>query len=95
MPGQIAYLLEHRKRTRGDDPIDLGTITEILYVGDPGWDVGEQTLSGAPDLIAERLNEFAVMGVSHLQVRFRNRSLDELLDQMDAFHRDVAPHLQR
>jgi hypothetical protein len=33
------------------------------------------------------------MGVSHLQVRFRNRSLAELLDQMDAFHADVAPLL--
>lgn len=95
MPGQIAYLLEHRKRTIGDEPIDLGTITEFLYVGDPGWDVGEQTLSGSPDLIAGRLNELGAMGVSHLQVRFRNRSLQELLDQMDAFHRDVAPHLHR
>jgi hypothetical protein len=35
------------------------------------------------------------MGVSHLQIRFRNRSLQELLDQMDACHRDVAPHLHR
>ena len=35
------------------------------------------------------------MGVSHLQIRFRNRSLQELLDQMDAFDRDVAPHLHR
>ena len=33
------------------------------------------------------------MGVSHMQIRFRNRSLEELLDQMDAFHRDVAPLL--
>jgi probable F420-dependent oxidoreductase len=95
MPGQIAFLLEHRKQTIGDEPIDLGTITEFLYVGDPGWDVGEQTLSGSPDLIAERLNEFGAMGVSHLQIRFRNRTLHELLDQMDAFHRDVAPHLHR
>ncbi len=95
MPAQIAYLLEHRKQTRGDEPIDLGTITEVLYVGDPGWDVGETTLSGSPDSLAERLNEFGAMGVSHLQVRFRNRSLDELLDQMDAFARDVAPHLRR
>jgi probable F420-dependent oxidoreductase len=95
MPAQIAFLLEHRKRTRGDDPIDLGTITEFLYVGEPGWDVGEGTLSGSPDLIAERLNEFGAMGVSHLQVRFRNRSLQELLDQMDAFHTEVAPHLHR
>jgi probable F420-dependent oxidoreductase len=95
MPAQIAFLLEHRKRTRGDDPIDLGTITEFLYVGEPGWDVGDATLSWSAALIAERLNEFATMGVSHLQIRFRNRSLQELLDQMDAFHGEVAPHLHR
>ena len=95
MRGQIAFLLEHRKRTLGDEPIDLGTITEFLYVGEPGWDVGEQTLAGAPERIAERLNEFGPMGVSHLQVRFRNRSLQELLDEMDACHTEVAPHLQR
>jgi probable F420-dependent oxidoreductase len=95
MPGQIAFLLEHRKQTLGDEPIDLGTITEFLYVGEPGWDVGDQTLSGAPERIVESLNEFGAMGVSHLQIRFRNRSLSELLDQLDAFHRDVAPHLHR
>ncbi|HSO95590.1 MAG TPA: TIGR03619 family F420-dependent LLM class oxidoreductase [Acidimicrobiia bacterium] len=95
MPNQIRYLLEHRRRTRGDDSIDLGTITEFLYVGSPSWDVGEATLSGDPQAIADRLNEFGAMGVSHLQIRFRSRSLAELLDQMDAFHRDVAPNLGR
>jgi len=96
MPDQIAFLLEERARAGlGDEPIDLGTISEFLYVGDPGWDVGEQTLAGDPGHIAERLNEFGKMGVSHVQVRFRNRSLEELLDQMEAFHTDVAPHLQR
>lgn len=95
MPGQIAYLLEHRHRTRGDDPIDVGTITELVYVGEPGWDLGDGTLSGPPKRIADQLNEFGAMGVSHLQIRFRSRSLSELLDQMDAFHRDVAPHLGR
>jgi alkanesulfonate monooxygenase SsuD/methylene tetrahydromethanopterin reductase-like flavin-dependent oxidoreductase (luciferase family) len=73
MPGQIAFLLEHRKQTLGDEPIDLGTITEYLYVGDPGWDVGDKTLSGSPDQLVEQLNAFGAMGVSHLQVRFRNR----------------------
>jgi probable F420-dependent oxidoreductase len=95
MPNQIAYLLEQRRRTRGDDPIDLGTITEFLYVGSPAWDVGEGTLSGDPRAMADRLNEFGAMGVNHLQIRFRSRSLAELLDQMDAFHRDVAPNLGR
>ena len=95
MPDQIAYLLEHRRQVRGDEPIDLGTITEFLYIGDPTWDVGDGTLSGAPTPIADRLNDFGAMGVSHLQIRFRSRSLSELLDQMDAFHRDVAPNLGR
>lgn len=97
MPGQIAYLLEHRRRTRGDDPIDLGTTIapDFVYVGSPDWDVGERTISGPGERIAESLNEFGAMGVSHLQLRFRSRSLDELLDQMAAFHRDVAPHLHR
>jgi probable F420-dependent oxidoreductase len=95
MPAQIAFLLEHRRNTVGDRPIDLGAIAERLYVGTPGWDVGERTLSGPPDYLAERLNEFGAMGVDHVQIRFRNRSLQELLDQMDAFGRDVAPHLSR
>ena len=57
--------------------------------------MGEKTLAGEPDYIAERLNEFGAMGVNHLQIRFRSRSLEELLDQMDAFNRGVAPHLTR
>jgi probable F420-dependent oxidoreductase len=97
MPGQIAYLLEHRHQIRGDEPIDLGaTIApEYLYVGTPTWDVGAATRSGAPDALASSLNEFGALGVGHLQLRFRSRSLAELLDQMDAFHRDVAPLLHR
>ncbi len=93
MPGSIAYLLDHRKRTRGDDPIDIGVVTEMLYVGEPGWDVGAHTLSGKPDHIAQRLRQFGDMGVHHLQVRFRNRTLQELLDQIDAFGSEVAPLL--
>src|SRR5438094_1901445 len=93
LPASIEYLLEHRKSTLGDEPIDIGTITETLYVGAPEWDVGPRTLSGPADRLAERLREFGAMGVNHLQVRFRNRSLAELLDQMDAFAAEVAPVL--
>jgi probable F420-dependent oxidoreductase len=94
MPESISYLLEHRKATLGDEPIDIGVITEVLYVGKPAWDVGDRTIAGSPDYLAERLNEFADMGVSHLQIRFRSRSLGELLDQMDAFAAEVAPLLR-
>jgi probable F420-dependent oxidoreductase len=93
MPESIAYLREHRERTLGDEPIDIGAITEVLYVGEPGWEVGRHVLSGKPDHIAERLRELGAMGVNHVQVRFRNRSLQELLDQMDAFGTEVAPLL--
>jgi hypothetical protein len=94
MPDAVAYLLEHRKATLGADaPIDIGTITETIYIGDPSWDVGPRTLSGAPGPIADQLRAFRDIGVSHLQVRFRSRSLPELLDQFDAFARDVATFL--
>jgi probable F420-dependent oxidoreductase len=93
MPEAIAYLRDHRESTLGDEPIDIGAITEVLYVGDPGWEVGRHVVSGKPDHIAERLRELGAMGVNHVQVRFRNRSLQELLDQMDAFGAEVAPLL--
>src|SRR5262249_20190692 len=93
MPGQIAYLLEHRKRTRGNDPIDIGAISEFLYVGEPSWDVGPHTVTGPGDKIAASLREFAEMGVSHVQIRFKARTCDELLDQMDAFAAHAAPLL--
>jgi alkanesulfonate monooxygenase SsuD/methylene tetrahydromethanopterin reductase-like flavin-dependent oxidoreductase (luciferase family) len=95
MPASIASLLEHRKQTIGEVPIDLGVIAETIYVGDPAWDVGGRTISGDPELVAERLNEFGAMGVSHVQVRFRSRDLEEHLDQMAAFGAAVLPHLHR
>jgi len=93
MPEEIAYLLEHRKRVRGDEPIDLGAITEFLYVGEPTWDVGPGVVAGPPEKLAESLLEFAAMGVSHVQVRFKARDCAELLDQIALFGTEVGPLL--
>lgn len=94
MPDSIAYLREARAAAgRADDPIDIGAITGIYYVGEPTWDVGSWTTTGSGEAIAEQIRGFAELGVNHAQIRFRSRSLDELLDQMDAFHAEVAPHL--
>ena len=97
MGGRLApaVLLEHLRREVAAFARCLDDDLTAPVRACPGWDVGETTLSGPPEMIAERLNEFGAMGVSHLQVRFRNRSLQELLDQMDAFHTGVAPHLHR
>ena len=93
LPAQIALLREERRRARGDAPIAIGANAEPLYVGQPVWDVGPGTLHGSAGPLAERLAEFAAMGVSHLQLHLRARSEAELLDQMDAFHAEVAPRL--
>ncbi|GGP00133.1 LLM class F420-dependent oxidoreductase [Wenjunlia tyrosinilytica] len=93
LPEQIARLRRLREEHGIAEPLDVGAITEPLYVGDPGWHVGRRTLSGEPARLAESLREYRAMGVGQIQVRFRSRSCEELLDQMRAFATDVAPHL--
>jgi probable F420-dependent oxidoreductase, Rv2161c family len=93
LPGQIARLRELRAGAGVEEPLTIGAITEPLYVGEPGWEVGRRTLSGPPEALAESLREYAAMGVHQIQVRFRSRSRAELLDQITAFGADVAPHI--
>ncbi len=93
LAGAIEYLMAHRQAARGDDPIDLGTICEPLYIGEPTWDVGPWTISGAPDQVAGRIREFKDLGISHVQVRPRSRTLEEFCDQLAALGRDVLPLL--
>lgn len=95
MPESIAYLEEHRDRVRPGESIDVGMITEYLYVGEPGWEVPKYTRSGSPEYLAEKLNEYGALGISHLQLRFASRSIDELCDQMARFGDEVGPHLTR
>ncbi|MCP3822610.1 LLM class F420-dependent oxidoreductase [Streptomyces sp. A3M-1-3] len=93
LPEQIARIARLRAEAGVEAPIEIGAITEPLYVGEASWDVGRRTLSGKPDALAESLREYAAMGVHQIQVRFRSRSRTELTDQMAAFAADVAPHL--
>ena len=95
MPAQIEQLVEHRRRAGRSGPIDLGAMAEPLYMGQPSWDIGRYSLAGSAEEHIERLNAFGAMGVSHVQVKFRSRSVDELLNQMAAFSRDVMPGLSR
>ena len=77
----------------GKEPLELGCLTEPLYLGDPDFDVGKRTLTGKGAQIGESLREYVEMGCSHLQVRFRNRSLSELTDQIEMFAADAMPAL--
>jgi probable F420-dependent oxidoreductase len=93
LPAQITRLKALREKAGIAEPIEIGAITEPLYVGQPDWDTGRRTLSGRPDALAASLRAYAEMGVDQIQVRFRTRSRTELTDQMAAFAADVAPHL--
>ena len=94
MPAQIAELRKYREAAGISEPFDIGTICETCYVGRAGWDVGPGVITREAEVIAESLNEFGAMGVNQLQVRFKVRSCDELLDQMEAFGSGVAPLLK-
>lgn len=93
LPDQIAKLKALREAAGITAPIEIGAITEPLYVGDADWEIGRRTVSGKPEAIAESLRAYAAMGVHQIQVRFRSRSRSELTDQIAAFGTDVAPHL--
>lgn len=82
MRAAIEFLRAHRAATRGDEPIDIGVNTGPV---DP---------MGDPDEVAAGLNRFAAMGVNQLQVGFRARSLDHLLEQIEAFGTRIAPRLE-
>jgi probable F420-dependent oxidoreductase len=95
MRDQVAQLLELRQDLRDGAPIEIGALAGVFHVGEPDHELPRGTMSGSPDRIAENLSELIDMGVSHIQMRFPNRSLDELCDQIAAFGERVGPLLSR
>ncbi len=92
-PAQVETIRAHRRKLRGDDPIEIGANSPWLYVGRPTFEVPPGTVTGA-DAIAASLRELRAMGANLCGVRFRSRSCDELCDQIEAFGREVAPLLE-
>lgn len=91
---QVALLREERERHgRAELPMVIGHITPFLYVGIPDFDVGEGTITGTAETVAERILTGTAEGVNQLQVRFKARSCDELCEQLILFGTDVAPLL--
>jgi len=91
MPAAIAFIKAHRAATRGDAPIEIGMNAPWLYVGTPRFDVDPSTRSGSAAELAELFHDIKRLGVQHCGVRLRSRSCDELIDQIEAFGRDVGP----
>ena len=88
----VSMLRDEMTRVGRDVPnMMIGHITPFIYVGTPTFDVGEATISGSAQAIAERILAGTADGVNQLQVRFKARSCDELCDQIRAFAVEVAP----
>jgi hypothetical protein len=91
MPQAIAYIREHRARSRGEAAIEIGMNSPWLYVGKPAFDLGPNARSGSGEELAAILRDVKALGVQHCGVRFRSRSCDELVEQIEAFATEVGP----
>lgn len=94
MEKAIDFVRQHRRKTHGDAPIEIGMNSPWLYVGEASFDLGPNTLSGSPDAIAENLRQRSKLGVSHMGVRFKARSCDEFIEQVERFGLQVGPQLR-
>jgi probable F420-dependent oxidoreductase len=92
-PAQVATIKAHRRKLRGDDPIEIGANSPWLYLGQPAFEMPPGSVTGTGESIAASLRDLAAMGANLCGVRFRSRSCDELCDQIDAFGREVGPLL--
>jgi probable F420-dependent oxidoreductase len=93
MPAAIDYIRSQRTKVRGAAPIEIGMNAPWMYVGKPSFEVPANTRTGTGEALAAPLREMKTLGVSHCGVRFRSRSCDELVEQIEAFGSQVAPLL--
>jgi len=92
-PDLVASIRSQRADAGLPEAFDLGAIAGAVYIGDPGWDLGGPAITGPPEKVAHILRKLGSLGVGQVQVRPRSRSLDELLDQIEAIGTQVIPLL--
>ena len=69
----------------------IGHIQPLIYVGTPSWDVGDATITGSPQEVADTILAGSPAHADRIQLRFKSRTLEEQCDQMAAFGAEVAP----
>ncbi len=92
--GEIVATISAAAEEAGRDPqrIDIGYMPGWLYLGAPPADIGGHVgLSGSADEVAADLRAARDVGANVIHMRFRSRSVSELLDQMSAFEAEVVP----
>ncbi len=91
--GLLAELATLREQYRGGAPLDIGGISDCLFVGSPpaGLELPPGTVAGPAEQVADYLRTFSRARVGQVQVRFPSRSVGELCDQIAAFGSEVVP----
>jgi len=54
-PAQVATIKEHRRKLRGDDPIEIGANSPWLYLGRPAFEMPPGSVTGTSEAIAASL----------------------------------------
>ena len=93
---QLAEALDRLRgyaEAAGRDPseIDLTYSANWRDRREAQLDESRRTLAGTPEQVAGDIRVFGDLGVKHMMVAMRARSLDETLDRMERFATDVAP----
>jgi len=91
MAWAVEFLHKEREQAGREGPFDIGGFSMPLYIGEATWDLGEHTVAGSPTELAERIREWATIGCTHMSIRLRSRSADELVDQIQTFGSEVVP----
>ena len=87
----IDFVTGERARYAPDDPLTIGHIGGMCYVGTPTHEVSPHVMTGTGESIAERLHASIPAGVHMVQVMFTARSAQEFCDQVAAFGAEVIP----
>ena len=92
----LGELRRLREELRDGAPLDVGGLSDSLYVGTPpsGFELPPRTTTGSAETVAASLRPFAEAGVGQVQVRFPARSATELCDQIATFGSEVMPLLE-
>lgn len=72
---------------------DFGITGGPVFVGQPNFEVGEYTLTGTAEQIADRLRRYSAKGINQIQLQFLGIDAAQTCDQIEQFGADVAPLL--
>lgn len=91
MPGAIEEIKAKREQYGRTGEFTFGAIMRPVFLGDPGpdWELGKATLAGDVNRIRREVADYEAMGVDQVQVRFRSRSAQEYVEQIERFAVDI------